>query len=73
MALTPQKVQAWADVGMLILTNGLASVTTITGIIKALRPTVTDAELNEIVRAVQDEMRRRKKISDDIVAAAGGG
>lgn len=69
MALTADKVRAWADVAMLVLTHGLAGWGAIGSIIKAAKPDVTDAELNEIIRAVQADAKRRKAISEQIANA----
>lgn len=72
MALSPDKVKAWADVAMLILTQGLAGWGAIGGIIKAAKPDVTDAELNAIIRAVQEDAKRRKAVSEQIANAEPG-
>lgn len=61
MPLTPDKVKAWADVAMLILSHGLAGWSSIAGIIKSLNKSVTDAELNEIIRSVQADAEVRRE------------
>jgi hypothetical protein len=58
--MNPAEVIAMVQAGSVLMTAGLATAARIRELFRSLRPDVSDADLDAIIRAVLDDAERRQ-------------
>lgn len=66
-----QVIVAWVQLAQQLAVLGINAASGIKNAVKALQPTVTDAELNAIIQATKDDASRRKALAEADAAGLG--